>query len=153
MPIKGITPAVALFGGIAKWGTKKRNIYDRTSVSFRDRRLHPCVRAFYDVFGLMRNRGTTSHVSTLRTRRHSITPITALCCPPTPLYTQRFIKYSNSRDFAWRQDTATWVSLMKEVLIEEWDTITIEEINAEIAKLPSIMQRCLAVNGGNKYHA
>ena len=40
-----------------------------------------------------------------------------------------------------------------EVLIEEWDKITIEEINAEIAKLPSIMQRCLAVNGGKKYHA
>ena len=47
----------------------------------------------------------------------------------------------------------TSVSLMKEVLIQEWSKITIEEINAEIAKLPGIMQRCLAASGGNKYHA
>ena len=47
----------------------------------------------------------------------------------------------------------TSVGLMKEVLVQEWDKITIEEINAEIAKLPGIMQRCLAANGGNKYHA
>lgn len=47
----------------------------------------------------------------------------------------------------------TSVSLMKEVLFEEWDKITIEEINLEIAKLPGIMQRCLAAAGGNKYHA
>ena len=47
----------------------------------------------------------------------------------------------------------TSVSLMKEVLTEEWDKITVEEINAEITKLPGIIQRCLAVAGGNKYHA
>jgi transposase len=47
----------------------------------------------------------------------------------------------------------TTVNEMKKVLQEEWDKITIEEINTEIAKLPTIMKRCIAVNGGNKYHA
>ena len=41
---------------------------------------------------------------------------------------------------------------MKRVL-KEWERITIEEINAEIAKLPEIMQRCIKQNGGNKFHA
>jgi hypothetical protein len=47
----------------------------------------------------------------------------------------------------------TTVTEMKRVLREEWDKITIEEINTEIAKLLTIMQRCINVNGGNKYHA
>lgn len=47
----------------------------------------------------------------------------------------------------------TTVGEMKRVLQEEWDKITVEEINTEIAKLPTIMQRCIAVNGGNNYHA
>jgi transposase len=47
----------------------------------------------------------------------------------------------------------TTVKDMKRVLQEEWDKITIEEINTEIAKLPTIMQRCINVNGRNKYHA
>ena len=51
------------------------------------------------------------------------------------------------------KEKITSVSLMKQVLTEEWDKITIEEINVEIEKLPGIMQHCLAVSGGNKYHA
>jgi transposase len=47
----------------------------------------------------------------------------------------------------------TTVTEMKQVLKEEWDKITIEEINNEIAKLPTIMRRCIEVNGGKKYHA
>ena len=42
---------------------------------------------------------------------------------------------------------------MVAMLQEEWDRLTIEEINNEIRKLPTIMQRCLNVNGGNKFHA
>ena len=42
---------------------------------------------------------------------------------------------------------------MKRVLKEEWDLITVEEINVEIAKLPKIMQRCIKQKGGNKSHA
>jgi len=42
---------------------------------------------------------------------------------------------------------------MKLVLQEEWDKITIEEINKEVAKLPSIIAKCINVNGGNNYHA
>jgi stage III sporulation protein SpoIIIAA len=34
---------------------------------------------------------------------------------------------------------------MKEVLQEEWDRITIEEINKEISRLPTVMARCIAV--------
>ena len=33
---------------------------------------------------------------------------------------------------------------MKEVLKEEWDNITVEEINIEIAKLPDIMESGVA---------
>ena len=42
---------------------------------------------------------------------------------------------------------------MKRVLQEQWDKIIIEEINREVGKLPTIMQRCIDVNGNNKYHA
>ncbi|RPA97195.1 hypothetical protein L873DRAFT_1771557 [Choiromyces venosus 120613-1] len=42
---------------------------------------------------------------------------------------------------------------MKSVLNEEWAWITIEEIDKEIAKLPIIMSRCIAVNGSNNFHA
>lgn len=50
-------------------------------------------------------------------------------------------------------ERVTTVTEMKRVLIEEWEKITVEEINAEIAKLPTIISRCLEVNGGNNYHA
>ena len=43
------------------------------------------------------------------------------------------------------------VAEMKAVtlLVEEWEKITVEEINREIDKLPAIVMRCLSVNGGN----
>ena len=47
----------------------------------------------------------------------------------------------------------TTVGDMRAVLIEEWERLTLDEINQEIAKLPSIMERCLAVKGSNNYHA
>ena len=42
---------------------------------------------------------------------------------------------------------------MREVLVEEWDKITIEEINNEVSKLPMIMGRCMLQDGGNKFDA
>ena len=50
-------------------------------------------------------------------------------------------------------ERATIVPEMKKVLHEEWDRITIEEINKEIAQLPTTISRCLAVKGGNNYHS
>ena len=47
----------------------------------------------------------------------------------------------------------TTVQEMKQVLREEWDKITVEEINVEIAKLPNIMERCIKQGGGNKFQA
>ncbi|KAA8894674.1 hypothetical protein FN846DRAFT_973065 [Sphaerosporella brunnea] len=44
------------------------------------------------------------------------------------------------------------LSRMKHVLQEEWDHITIEEINREISRLPTVMARCIAANGGNNFH-
>jgi len=41
---------------------------------------------------------------------------------------------------------------MVAALREEWDRFILEEIN-EIPRLPTTTQRCLAVKGGNKYHA
>ena len=41
---------------------------------------------------------------------------------------------------------------MRVVLQEEWDRITIEEINALFQRLPTVMQRCIAVDGGNNFH-
>ena len=46
----------------------------------------------------------------------------------------------------------TTVTEMKAVLVEEWEKITVEEINREIDKLPTIVMRCLSVNGGNNFH-
>ena len=50
-------------------------------------------------------------------------------------------------------ERVTTVPEMKKVLHEEWDRITIEEINKEIAQPPTMISRCLAVKGGNNYHA
>jgi len=50
-------------------------------------------------------------------------------------------------------ERVTTVAEMKVVLREEWEKITVEEINCEIEKLPTIMSRCLAVNGSNTFHA
>jgi hypothetical protein len=47
----------------------------------------------------------------------------------------------------------TAVAEMQVVLQEEWEKITVEETNKEIAQLPKILQRCLSVNGSNNYHA
>jgi len=41
---------------------------------------------------------------------------------------------------------------MRIVLLEEWDHITIEEINALFQRLPTVMQGCIAVDGGNNFH-
>jgi len=50
-------------------------------------------------------------------------------------------------------ECVTTVAGMKVVLKEEWEKITVEEINKEIAQLPKIMQPCLSVDGSNNYHA
>lgn len=42
---------------------------------------------------------------------------------------------------------------MKEVLVEEWNKITIEEINKEIARLPRVMDKCINVDGGNNFNS
>jgi len=50
-------------------------------------------------------------------------------------------------------ESVTTIAEMKVVFQDEWDKITVHEINTEIVKLPKIMQRCLSVNGSNNYHA
>lgn len=42
---------------------------------------------------------------------------------------------------------------MKIALQEEWDNLTIEDINRQISRLPSIIKRCLAAKGDSNYHA
>jgi len=42
---------------------------------------------------------------------------------------------------------------MAVALKEEWDRITIGEINQEIVKLPKIMENCIRQSGGNKFQA
>jgi len=49
-------------------------------------------------------------------------------------------------------ERVTTVTDMKLVLHEEWEYITLEEINCEIDKLPTIVTRSLAINGGNNFH-
>jgi len=40
---------------------------------------------------------------------------------------------------------------MELILKEEWEKITIEEINHEIVKLPDIMLQCITINEGNNF--
>ena len=47
----------------------------------------------------------------------------------------------------------TTVTGMKAALFEEWEKITIEDINREIERLPTVVSRCLSVSGGNNFHA
>src|SRR5204862_2871924 len=49
-------------------------------------------------------------------------------------------------------ERVTTVAHMKQVLQEEWDRITIEEINREISRLTKVMEKCIACNGGNNFH-
>jgi len=42
---------------------------------------------------------------------------------------------------------------MRLVLQEEWDRVTIEDINKEVARVSSIIAKWILVNGGNNYHA
>ncbi|RPA94779.1 hypothetical protein L873DRAFT_1700302, partial [Choiromyces venosus 120613-1] len=48
--------------------------------------------------------------------------------------------------------TFTTITQMKDVLYEEWDKITIEEINKEILRLPKVMQGFINVPGRGNYH-
>ena len=76
---------------------------------------------------------------------------------------------ANSRDFnlierIWRlmksrilcrrgEERLTTPAQMKEVLVEEWAKISLEEINNKISKLPLTMGRCMLQDGGNKFEA
>ena len=42
---------------------------------------------------------------------------------------------------------------MREVLIEEWGKISVDEINREIERLAAILAKCINVNGSNNFHA
>jgi len=46
----------------------------------------------------------------------------------------------------------TTIRRLKEVLMEEWDKVTTEEINKGISPLPHVMQRCIDYNGGTNFH-
>ena len=47
----------------------------------------------------------------------------------------------------------TTIGEMKCVLKEEWEKITIDEINAQISLLPKTMMSCIRQAGGNRFHA
>ena len=47
----------------------------------------------------------------------------------------------------------TSITEMRLVLEEEWDRLTIDEINAQISFLPKTMDLCIKQAGGNKFHA
>ena len=49
-------------------------------------------------------------------------------------------------------ERVTTIGRMNEVLVEEWDKLTVEEISKEISRLPHVMQRCSECNGGNNFH-
>jgi len=49
-------------------------------------------------------------------------------------------------------EKVTTAQRMRVVLQEEWDRITIGEINTLYNRLPTVMQRCIAVDGGNNFH-
>jgi len=51
------------------------------------------------------------------------------------------------------RERVTNLGQMKVMLKAEWERITVEEINKEIAKLPIIMLKCIEKHGGNKFHA
>jgi len=52
-----------------------------------------------------------------------------------------------------QQERVTTPARMKEILCEEWDKVSIEEINKEIERLPRTVAQCLAVQGGNNFQA
>ena len=49
-------------------------------------------------------------------------------------------------------ERVTTAGEMKLILKQEWERITIEEINREVSKLPSILAQCISQKGGNKFH-
>ena len=59
------------------------------------------------------------------------------------------------RRILWRRGSAKMCTpaTMALALKEEWESITIGEINQEIVKLPKIMDNCIRQSGGNKFQA
>ena len=59
------------------------------------------------------------------------------------------------RRIQWRRglERITTVTQMKSVLKEEWEKITITEINSQISLLPKTMELCIKQAGNNKFHA
>ena len=49
-------------------------------------------------------------------------------------------------------ERVTSISEMKEVLRQEWEKITGQEVNKEISKLPRVMAKCIEQQRGNKFH-
>jgi len=45
-------------------------------------------------------------------------------------------------------ELVTSVKPMREVLVDEWNCVTIDEINRKIERLPTVMECCLNVQGG-----
>jgi len=52
-----------------------------------------------------------------------------------------------SRQIRRGSERATTTARMRVVLQEEWDRIAIQEINALFQRLPTVIQRCIAVDG------
>ena len=53
----------------------------------------------------------------------------------------------------WGLERITTVGQMKSVLKEEWEKMTIDEINVKISLLPKTMMLCIKQAGNNNFHA
>ena len=100
-------------------------------------------------------RYTPCHNAYYTTQEQEKEEITKVDWPPNSLdfnpieHTWTLLK---QQILCWRGSyRITSVGIMKQVLEEEWDRLTIAEINLEILKLLGIMERCMAVKGGNCY--
>ena len=106
-------------------------------------------------FTLMED-GATSHSAHLTCREREKQGIPKFECvsnsPDFNLVERIWIILKRRIQRCRASERVTTVTEMKRALIEEWEKITVEETNAEIAKFPTIISRCLKVNGGNNYH-
>jgi len=57
------------------------------------------------------------------------------------------VVYHDVPDKKRNSERVTTAARVRVVLQEEWDRVAVEEINALFHRLPTVMQRCIAVDG------
>jgi len=90
----------------------------------------------------------TVGIRMLRRRRKELGRFNGPQIPQISILPKGVVYIMKSRQIRRGSERATTAARMRVVLQEEWDRIAIEGINALFQRLPTVIQRCIAVGWG-----